>query len=141
MEVHGYNADGSISATFDGEPAVVPDDLANRHRQLIAAWEALGNTIPPYVPPSAALVPLTIAQIACARLQVDGLDITGIERSQGIDIAFMLDADTAWIFFSEVQADTNYIVLPGDGATKQMDYIEVVRPGMTDLSLIVQRVQ
>ena len=51
MEIHGYTESGTISATFDGIPMTVPDDPANRHRQMIAEWEAEGNTIPPYIPP------------------------------------------------------------------------------------------
>lgn len=51
MEIHGYTQYGSIEVTIDGQIAFVPDDPANRHRQMIAEWEAEGNTIPPYVPP------------------------------------------------------------------------------------------
>jgi hypothetical protein len=50
MEVHGYTESGSIDATIDGIRMSVPDDVANRHRQMIAEWEAEGNTIPPYAP-------------------------------------------------------------------------------------------
>lgn len=50
MEVIGYTKDGSIAAIIDGESAIVPDDMRNRHRLMIAEWEAEGNTIPPYVP-------------------------------------------------------------------------------------------
>lgn len=89
----------------------------------------------------AASRPLVLAQVACARLHVDGFDVTGIERSTGLSMAFMLDEETAWVFFAEPQPDTNYIVLPADGVTKYPDYIEVNRAGMADLSLIVQRVQ
>lgn len=53
MEIHNYTESGSIDATFDGQRMTVPDDLGNRHRQMIAEWEAEGNTIPPYAPPSA----------------------------------------------------------------------------------------
>jgi hypothetical protein len=35
----------------DGIHKNVPDDMGNTDRQLVAEWEALGNTIPPYVPP------------------------------------------------------------------------------------------
>jgi hypothetical protein len=52
MEVHGYTASGAISITIEGTILNVPDDPTNRHRQMIAEWEAEGNTIPPYVPPS-----------------------------------------------------------------------------------------
>jgi hypothetical protein len=51
MEVHSFNASGSIDATIDGLRMTVPNDPANRHRQMIAEWEAEGNTIPAYVPP------------------------------------------------------------------------------------------
>lgn len=50
MEVIGYTKDGSIAAIIDGENAIVPNDMRNRHRLMIAEWEAAGNTIPPYVP-------------------------------------------------------------------------------------------
>jgi hypothetical protein len=29
----------------------IPDDMGNRHRQMIADWEDAGNTIPPYIAP------------------------------------------------------------------------------------------
>lgn len=51
MEIHGYTEGGSIKVTVDGQLSFVPDDMANRHRRMIAEWEAEGNTIPPYVPP------------------------------------------------------------------------------------------
>jgi len=52
MDIHGYTADGTIDATIEGKRLTVPDDMANRHRRMIAEWEADGNTIPPYVPPA-----------------------------------------------------------------------------------------
>jgi hypothetical protein len=85
--------------------------------------------------------PLSLCQVAAARLSIDGLEIAGIERSQGIGAAMMLDEWTAWLFFDEPQPDTNYIVTPADGVTKELDYIEVQCPGVTSLALIVQRVQ
>ena len=51
MQVHGYTEFNLIEATIDGLLMTVPDDPANRHRQMIAEWEAEGNTIPAYVPP------------------------------------------------------------------------------------------
>lgn len=141
MEIHGFTENGSIDATIAGVRMTVPNDPSNRHRQMIAEWEAKGNTIPAYVPPPVEPAPLGLHQVACARLQVEGWDITGIERSQGVSMAFMLDENTAWVFFSETQPDTNYIVMPADDVTKYPDYIEVVRPGISELSLLVFRVQ
>lgn len=54
MEIHGYTQSGSIEATVEGVRMTVPDDMANRHRQMIAEWEEAGNTIPPYVAPAPA---------------------------------------------------------------------------------------
>lgn len=51
MQVHGYTSIGAIDATIDAVRLIVPDDPANRHRQMIAGWEGQGNTIPAYVPP------------------------------------------------------------------------------------------
>lgn len=51
MDVIGYTEDGMIRVDLDGAIAFVPDDLDNRHRQEIADWEALGNTILPYEAP------------------------------------------------------------------------------------------
>jgi len=47
-----YTESGSIIAVIDGVQMVVPDNMANRHRRMLAEWEAQGNTIEPYsVPP------------------------------------------------------------------------------------------
>lgn len=59
VSVTGYDATGLIVAVFDeapeGQPAELHtrrclDDPEHEYRQFIAAWEADGNTIPPYVP-------------------------------------------------------------------------------------------
>ncbi|WLR98635.1 hypothetical protein [Shinella sumterensis] len=52
MIIHARTATGEIDATIDGLRTTVPDDMGNRHRQMIAVWEAEGNTIPPYAPPA-----------------------------------------------------------------------------------------
>lgn len=51
IESARYTESGSIIAVIDGVQMTVPDDMGNRHRQLLAEWEAEGNTIEPYVPP------------------------------------------------------------------------------------------
>lgn len=48
MNVIGFNETGSIVVEIDGTTYFVPDDMSNRYRQMIAEWEAEGNTIPPY---------------------------------------------------------------------------------------------
>ena len=66
MEIHGYTASGNIDATIEGARRIVPDDPANRHRQMIAEWEAEGNSIPPYVPPPEPTPTLTKRQVTAA---------------------------------------------------------------------------
>lgn len=41
---------GTIEAVIDGVKYSIPDDMANRHRVMIAEWEADGNMIEPYQP-------------------------------------------------------------------------------------------
>lgn len=91
----------------------------------------------PHVPPP----PLALHQIGAASLQVEGWDITGIERSVGITGAFMLDTDLAMIFLADDYPDCDYIVMPSDGVTKYSSYVEVTRPGLSSISFIIQRVQ
>lgn len=56
IEAARYTASGTIVMVLaGGEEVIVPDDMANRHRQMIAEWEALGNTIQPYAPPPPTL--------------------------------------------------------------------------------------
>lgn len=53
MIVHGFAESGSIiRVEFDGVEYFVPDVPENAFRQLITDWEAEGNTIPAYVPPT-----------------------------------------------------------------------------------------
>lgn len=51
IEVHGFTKDGMIDATINGVRLPFPDDPSDRHRQMVAEWEMIGNTIPPYSPP------------------------------------------------------------------------------------------
>lgn len=57
MNVIGYTESGSIRVIFEGDEneGTVPDDMRNRHRRMIAEWEAEGNTIPPYAPSAPAV--------------------------------------------------------------------------------------
>ena len=50
MNVIGYTESGTIRVIFDGDEdeSFVPDDIGNRHRAMIAEWEAEGNTIPSF---------------------------------------------------------------------------------------------
>lgn len=136
-----YNAFGLILVTINGQQMTVPDDMGNRHRQEIAEWEALGNVIVPYEPPEPQEEPLTLHQVACAKLHVDFWDVSGLERSNGISGAFVLDVDLLWVGFTTEQLDTDYIVTPADGVAKFTDHLEVSRLGLSVVSFIVERVQ
>ena len=91
----------------------------------------------------AANQPLARAQVACARLKIEGWDVTGIERSQGVGAAMKIDENVVWVIFSNPQPDTNYYILPPhEGATKHPEFIEIVcEPGATDLAFLIERVQ
>jgi hypothetical protein len=89
----------------------------------------------------APVTPLELQQVACVRLSVDGFDISGLERCIGLSLAFMADVDVAWVFFDSEQSSTDYVVLPSDGVTRFTDHIEVARQGMTEISILVYRVQ
>lgn len=53
MNVIGYVEDGRIEIILDGVSMLVPDDMGNRHRQMVAEWEAAGGVIAAYEPPPA----------------------------------------------------------------------------------------
>lgn len=59
MEVHGYTRLGSIEATIDGMRLTIPDNMGNRHRQMIGEWEEAGNTIPAFEAPPEPIPPLS----------------------------------------------------------------------------------
>lgn len=76
MEVHGFTEDGFIEATIDGVLMTVPDTMTNRHRRMVAEWEAEGNTIPAYeAPPEppATSLPLTKRQVVRAMIVGAGI--------------------------------------------------------------------
>lgn len=62
MIVLGYTQTGTIRVILDGDKyeSLVPDDMCNSHRQMIAAWEFDEhgnriNIIPAYAPPAPTL--------------------------------------------------------------------------------------
>lgn len=44
-----YTLDGSIIAMISDQVMIIPDNMENRHRIMLAEWEAAGNAIEPYV--------------------------------------------------------------------------------------------
>lgn len=81
MEVHGYTKSGSIRIELDGIEMLVPNEPANRHRQMIAEWEAQGNTIPAYEPPPPPpLAPLSARQLRLG-LVTNGFTLVQVEAT------------------------------------------------------------
>ncbi|MCC5777838.1 hypothetical protein H7H48_02150 [Nitratireductor sp. B36] len=87
MNVHGYTQDGAIEAIISGSHVIIPDDPDNRHRQLIAAWEAEGNTIPPHTPRDptkeevrAAMPALSARQFRLGLID-GGIDLADVETA------------------------------------------------------------
>lgn len=78
-----YTDDGVIIAIVDGKTYSIPDDPANRHRQMLAEWEAEGNTIAAYVPladPDPLTIPLNRFQFD-AMLRILGVTDSAIETA------------------------------------------------------------
>lgn len=99
MNIIGYTESGMILAEFDGAELFVPDDMGNRHRQMIAEWEfdeegERVNMIPPYVAPLAPVPPiprlgfwLAAAEVgvtkAGVKAHIDAMP-EGVEKQQAI---------------------------------------------------------
>lgn len=102
MEIHGYTETGSIDATIDGLRMTVPNDMANRHRQMVAEWEAAGNTIPAYVAPEAPIPPLPRLRFWLAAAEA-GVTIEGVRaRVAAIPDPIERSRATAFVEFAEV---------------------------------------
>ncbi len=68
-----YNEAGSILTVIDDMEMIVPDDMTNRHRQMIAEWESTGGVIDPYEAPPQP-VPQVVSRFqARAALHIAGL--------------------------------------------------------------------
>ncbi|WP_022711845.1 hypothetical protein [Pseudochrobactrum sp. AO18b] len=50
IESAKYTVFGTILAVINGVELTIPDIEENRHRAMIAEWEAVGNLIEPYLP-------------------------------------------------------------------------------------------
>lgn len=71
-----YTEGGEISAVIDGLQMSIPDSVGNRHRKLLAEWEAEGNTI------ASAPAPPTQAELDQA--EIDEV-VTRLQKDRTID--------------------------------------------------------
>lgn len=112
IQVHGYTVSGAIDATINGTRWAIPNDASNSHRQMIADWEALGNTIPAYDPPEPEpRFPSTPAIVAAAYdVGIENGEVTGIAAGAKINAGFSLDVGMFMLFFDDEQPDTNFFV-------------------------------
>jgi hypothetical protein len=111
MKVLGYTSSGMIRVMFEGDEAesFVPDDMANHHRQMIAQWQAAGNTIPPYNPPAIAIddyrlaIQAIVDQVAQSRRYDSGNSLASYANSTNPRWtaeaqAFIAWRDSVWVF-------------------------------------------
>lgn len=85
--------------------------------------------------------PLSISNIASAKLEVVDGELLGMERALGMSMAMMLDESTAWLFFSEPQEDTDYLVTSPDQVIKYREFVEIIKPNAQSIQVLVQRLQ
>lgn len=128
MNVLGYTESGAIRVEIDGIEMTVPDDMGNRHRQIIAEWEAEGNTIPAYIEPSPILPVVTPSVFATAKLSIDDGVMSGFSVDSRIAGGFQLDTGYFMLILSE-PITSEYIVSAFDGGmyrlyVKPEDYAE-----------------
>src|SRR5262245_5202260 len=101
MIVVGYTEGGLIRVKFDDvNDSFVPDDMLNRDRQVIADWEAQGNTIPPYVPPDPPINLPEPKLYAILKLEISGDAVTTIDISAKFSGAVKLDVGLYMVFFA-----------------------------------------
>jgi hypothetical protein len=106
IESAKFTESGTIEAVIDGVKYFIPDDMANRHRQMLAEWEADGNTIEPYEAPPPVLAPLSARQLRLG-LVSNGISLSQVEAT--IDaIENQQDRDVArieWEYASQYERD------------------------------------
>lgn len=102
LDVLGRLPGGSIRAIIHGSQVDVPDDYENSDRQLIAEWEALGNTIPPYVPPAPTVdayedaIQALVDATAREKLFRDGVTLASYTASTNLQWAAEAAVFVAW---------------------------------------------
>ncbi len=106
-----YIAANAIEAVIDDAVTIVPDDMANRHRRMLAEWEAGGGVIEPYVPPPAP-VPQSMSPLQARR----ALRAAGLKAAVDAYVATLPEEEQeAWEYATEVRRD-NEVIAAGAAA-------------------------
>ncbi|SNY92896.1 hypothetical protein SAMN04515647_3161 [Cohaesibacter sp. ES.047] len=105
IETATFTKDGTIQATIDGQAVSIPDDMANRHRKGIAAWEADGHSIAPYDEGDEKLVALTPRQLRLALSRAGYLDLVEPALEAIEDPTERQEALIEWQYASLYQPD------------------------------------
>ena len=79
-----YIPDQMIFSVIDGVEMFVPDDMENRHRIMLAEWEAAGNVIEPYVPEPEVPTVISIPAVALweRMTEAEGEQVEAIMQTQ-----------------------------------------------------------
>ena len=88
-----YTKENDIIAIIDGIEVYVPNNMANRHRQMIKEWEDEGNTIEPYIEP------VDVPQVISRSQMLRALNHQGLLTSQEV-----IDAAVSGIVPASIQA-------------------------------------
>lgn len=97
-----YTEGGAIAATIGGTEIFVPDTPQNRHREMLAQWEAQGNVIEPWTPPAPTKedfrlsIQAHVDAVARARDYNDGNALAGYANSTNAVWAAQSEAFIAW---------------------------------------------
>lgn len=76
---------------------------------VLAQWSAPVPLPPDVLVGYQAAKPPQVKVFAQARLAVENGEVTGAETAVGLGGAMMVAENVCWIFFEEVQPDTNYV--------------------------------
>ena len=84
IESAKYTLDGSIITVIDGQDTTVPNDMENRHRIMLAEWEAAGNVILAYVPEPEAPAVISISAVTLweRMTEAEGEQVDAVMQSQ-----------------------------------------------------------
>lgn len=79
-----YTENGSIIVVIDGQEMIVPNDMENRHRIMLAEWEAGGNVIEAYVPEPEAPAVISIPAVTLweRMTEAEGEQVEAVMQAQ-----------------------------------------------------------